>query len=489
MPIGSRPRHTRSPHPLPGAGLGDHHYAPARPGPPHPPVPGPSSPIRMTRSIALLAALLVAARPAVAQSARTSGVPSHPASAPPPTAPTILRPAAVFDGVDIHQGWTVVVQGTTILAAGPGAESSAPAGATTIDLAGMTLLPGLIDAHTHIFLHPYNETPWTLQVLAEPLAVRTARAVTHVRNTLMAGFTTIRDLGTEGAGNSDVGIKQAIEQGIIPGPRMLVVTRAIVATGAYGPPRDLFSSNRPRARRKRMAPRSSTPSANRSAMVPTGSKCTRTTDGAPAISSARRSPRRSWRSPSKPHAPQAAPSRRTPPLPKECAARSPPVSKPSSTATTAHPEIFRSMVAHHIALCPTVEASYAIATYRGWHPGTDPEPPSIAKKRASLRAALECRRHDLQRQRRRRLPARRKRTRDRAAGRLGHARDRRAAIRHVDRCHGAAHGRPDRPRRTRPQSGPRRRHGDPTHDIGALSHVTLVMKDGVIYRNETATAH
>ena len=99
----------------------------------------------------------------------------------------------------------------------------------------MTLLPGLIEGHSHVLLHPYNETTWNDQVLKEPLGLRVARATNHLRATLMAGFTTIRDLGTEGAGYADVELKQAIEQGIIPGPRMLVSTRAIVATGSYGP--------------------------------------------------------------------------------------------------------------------------------------------------------------------------------------------------------------------------------------------------------------
>jgi imidazolonepropionase-like amidohydrolase len=148
---------------------------------------------------------------------------------------TLLSPARVFDGTVVHEGWVVLVQGDTIVAAGPAASVHAPADASRIDLPVTTLLPGLIDAHSHVFLHPYNETPWDDQVLHEPLALRVARATNHVRNTLMAGFTTIRDLGTEGAGEADVGLKQAIEQGIIPGPRMLVVTRAIVATGSYGP--------------------------------------------------------------------------------------------------------------------------------------------------------------------------------------------------------------------------------------------------------------
>src|SRR5439155_4544579 len=108
-------------------------------------------------------------------------------------------------------------------------------GARVIELPGATLLPGLIEAHAHLFLHPYNEASWDDQVLKEPLALRVCRATNHAKATLLAGFTTVRDLGTEGAGYADVGLKQAIEQGIVPGPRMLVVTRAIVATGSYGP--------------------------------------------------------------------------------------------------------------------------------------------------------------------------------------------------------------------------------------------------------------
>jgi imidazolonepropionase-like amidohydrolase len=141
----------------------------------------------------------------------------------------------VFDGVNPqpHAGWSVLVEGDKIAAVGP--NLTAPAGAKVIELPGETLTPGLIEGHSHIFLHPYNETKWDDQVLHEPLALRTARAVVHVRKTLDAGFTTERDLGTEGAGYADVGIKQAIKQGIIPGPRMLVATKANVARGAYGP--------------------------------------------------------------------------------------------------------------------------------------------------------------------------------------------------------------------------------------------------------------
>jgi imidazolonepropionase-like amidohydrolase len=135
----------------------------------------------------------------------------------------------------LHDDWVVLVRNQKIEAAGPSSSITTPANAKVIDLPGLTLLPGLIEAHSHVLLHPYSETVWNDQVAHESLSLRIARATNHLRNTLQAGFTTIRDLGTEGAGYADVGLKQAVEQGIIPGPRMLVVTRAIVATGSYGP--------------------------------------------------------------------------------------------------------------------------------------------------------------------------------------------------------------------------------------------------------------
>src|SRR4030095_6931953 len=149
----------------------------------------------------------------------------------------LLKPARVFDGesAQLHDGWVVLVRGQKIEAAGPAGSGSSPPDARAIDLPGLTLLPGLIEAHSHVLLHPYSETVWNDQVAKESLSLRVARATNHLRNTLQSGFTTILDLGTEGAGYADVGLKQAVEQNIIPGPRMLVVTRAIVATGSYGP--------------------------------------------------------------------------------------------------------------------------------------------------------------------------------------------------------------------------------------------------------------
>lgn len=145
----------------------------------------------------------------------------------------VIRPARVFDGVAMHEGWSVVVEGNRIAAAGT--DVPTPANARIIDLRDATLMPGMIEGHSHLFLHPYNETLWDDQVLHEPLALRTARAVVAAQATLDAGFTTERDLGTEGAGFADVGLRQAIDQGIVPGPRLIAATKAIVARGAYGP--------------------------------------------------------------------------------------------------------------------------------------------------------------------------------------------------------------------------------------------------------------
>src|SRR5262245_26082510 len=147
---------------------------------------------------------------------------------------TLLKPARVFDGDAMHEGWAVRVKGDRIDAAGPDAAAGA-AGARTIDLPGTTLTPGLVEGHSHVLVHAYSETSWNDQVSKEGLALRVARAVNHLRATLLAGFTTIRDLGTEGAQYADVQLKQAVNQGIVPGPRMLVSTRAIVATGSYQP--------------------------------------------------------------------------------------------------------------------------------------------------------------------------------------------------------------------------------------------------------------
>ncbi len=160
---------------------------------------------------------------------------SHRSQAVQTTAPVsvyLIKPARVFDGEQLRENWSVLVRGEKIEAVG---EIKATGDAKIIELPGTTLMPGLIEGHSHVLLHPYSETPWNDQVAREHLSLRVARATNHLRDTLLAGFTTVRDLGTEGADYADVGLKQAVQQGIIPGPRMLVATRAIVVSGSYGP--------------------------------------------------------------------------------------------------------------------------------------------------------------------------------------------------------------------------------------------------------------
>ena len=184
----------------------------------------------MRQLIVLLICLLVLSTIQMTESAQTQ--------APrPPATVYLLKPTHIFDGESgqLHDNWVVLVRGERIEAVGSAGDVKAPAEAQIIDLPGLTLMPGLIEAHSHILLHPYSETVWNDQVAHEALSLRVARATNHLRNELMAGFTTLRDLGTEGAGYADVGLKQAVNQGIIPGPRLLVATRAIVATGSYGP--------------------------------------------------------------------------------------------------------------------------------------------------------------------------------------------------------------------------------------------------------------
>ncbi|MDE2305786.1 MAG: amidohydrolase family protein [Gammaproteobacteria bacterium] len=153
------------------------------------------------------------------------------------TPAVLLRADRVFDARDgrVHAGWQVLVEGGRIAAVGPSGRIRVPTGTHLVDLPGTTLMPGLIDAHSHIFLHPYNETRWNDQVLGETLPFRTIEAVQHVRATLLAGFTALRDLGTEGAGYADVDVQHAIDRGLIPGPHLFVATRATVASHCYGP--------------------------------------------------------------------------------------------------------------------------------------------------------------------------------------------------------------------------------------------------------------
>jgi len=148
---------------------------------------------------------------------------------------TLLMPERVFDGETMHEGWVVLVEGNRITYAGAPAGLQEITGTSKIALPDMTLMPGIIEGHSHLLLHPYNETSWNDQVLKESSAERAIRGAVHANKSLMAGITTMRDLGAEGAGYTDVYLKKTIDEGIIPGPRLLVAGPAIVATGAYGP--------------------------------------------------------------------------------------------------------------------------------------------------------------------------------------------------------------------------------------------------------------
>jgi len=165
-----------------------------------------------------------------------AGLPAHAAPQVPPPGPVLITADKVWTGDGAaHAGWSVLVAQGRIQAVGPADKMTVPSDAERISLPGKTLIPGLIDLHSHVLLHPYNETTWDDQVIKEAPAYRVALAVRHAADTLQAGFTTLRDLGTEGAGYDDVGIKRAIEEGQVPGPRLLVATRAVVATASYGP--------------------------------------------------------------------------------------------------------------------------------------------------------------------------------------------------------------------------------------------------------------
>jgi imidazolonepropionase-like amidohydrolase len=128
-----------------------------------------------------------------------------------------------------------VIDGNRISSVGPADQVVHPPDSHVIRLDGATLLPGLIDAHSHLFLHPYDETLWDDQVLREARAYRTLRAAVHAERTLMSGFTLLRDLGSEGAGWADLAVRDAIADGLIPGPRVLAATLAIAATASYAP--------------------------------------------------------------------------------------------------------------------------------------------------------------------------------------------------------------------------------------------------------------
>ena len=304
--------------------------------------------------------------------------------------PVVIDAARVFDGEEMHGDWRVVVSDGVITAAGPSRTVSVPAGARLVDLGDRTLLPGFIEGHSHILLHPYNETNWNDQVLRESRAERVARAVVHVEASLAAGFTTMRDLGSEGAEYADVGVRTAIEKGVIPGPDLLVAGRAIVATGSYGPKgfhpevtvplgaepadaADLVRVTRDQIGKGadfikvyadyRWGPRGEA--------MPTFSVDELRTIVETAASSGR---------PTVAHAATEEGMRRA---------------VLGGVETIEHgdggtSEIFTMMAERGVVWYPTLAAVESILGYGGWQKGTGPEPDRIARKKAAFRAALEA---------------------------------------------------------------------------------------------------
>ena len=333
------------------------------------------------RPVATLLALSLAAT--AAAQPRATG------EAPPPI---VLAPDAVWDGVADapRKGWVVVVRGNRIESVGRADSTRTPAGATRIALPGTTLIPGLIEGHSHLFLHPYNETLWDDQVLKEPYGYRMVEAVAHARATLAAGITTTRDLGTEGAWAGDVELKHAIERGIVPGPRILTTTRAIVATGSYGPRRSQYAFDPLQgAEEASGAEEVARVVRNQIGHGADWIKVYADYRWGPAgealptfsqeelnvlVATARGSGR-----PVCAHA-------QTPEGMKRAVLAGVETIEHGSDGT---PEVFKLMRQRGVALCPTLAASEAYATYfNGWIKGKKPPTADLLAKRASFKAAL-----------------------------------------------------------------------------------------------------
>lgn len=303
----------------------------------------------------------------------------------------LLEPDRVFDGEQMHSDWMVMIKNNKIEMAGAFDIGKLGSGVQVISLKGCTLLPGLIEGHSHLFLHPYNETSWDDQVLKESRAERTARAVNHAKETLMAGFTTVRDLGTEGAMYDDVGLKIAIQKGVIPGPRMIVSTRAIVAKGTYGP-----KSPSPDI----ILPQGAAEVANADEMM--NEVRTQISKGADLIKVYA-----DYRWEKNGEAMPTFTIDEIGAAVKIANSSGRPVAAHATTAegmkrailagvrTIEHgdegtEEVFEMMKEKNIALCPTLAAGDAVLQYRGWKKGIDPEPKSISEKKKSFQLALKA---------------------------------------------------------------------------------------------------
>ncbi|MDH3266151.1 MAG: amidohydrolase family protein [Gammaproteobacteria bacterium] len=304
---------------------------------------------------------------------------------------SLLRPARVFDGEVMHTGWVVVVAGREIIYAGASDGFDTSDAGQLIELPDSTLLPGLIEGHSHILLHPYNETSWNDQVLKESEAERVVRAVNHLRVSLNAGVTTMRDLGSEGAGYADVGIRDAVNKGLIVGPRLLVAGKAIVATGSYGP----------KGFHERVdVPLGAEPADGYDDLVRVvRSQIGRNIDFVKVYADYRWGPDGSAQPTftqqelativevAKSSGRYVAAHAATPEAMKRAILAGVETIEHGNGATA---ETYQLMREHNVALCPTLAAGDAIAQYGGWNKGVDPEPARIAAKRRSFKEALDA---------------------------------------------------------------------------------------------------
>jgi len=308
--------------------------------------------------------------------------------------PLVLVPDAVWDGTaDAPQrDWVVVVRGRRIEAVGAVARTTVPADAERVELPGTTLMPGLIEGHSHLFLHPYDETLWDDQVLKEPLGERMARAVAHARATLEAGVTTERDLGSEGAFDLDVQLKRAIEKGIVPGPRLITTTLAIVATGSYAPSRKNYAFDPPQGAAEADGIEGIAREVRR--QVGQGADWIkvyadfRWGPGGEALPTFTQEELRARvetaRGAGRPVAAHAS----TPEGMRRAVLAGVETIEHGDDGT---PEVFRLMRQRGVALCPTLAAAEAYATYfEGWRKGEQPPIAALVAKRRSFRAALDA---------------------------------------------------------------------------------------------------
>ncbi|HEU4699300.1 MAG TPA: amidohydrolase family protein [Gemmatimonadales bacterium] len=344
------------------------------------------------RSVPVLAALSLLPLALAARAPRAAA--QQPTPAPDTARTVVLQPDAVWDGVADApaRGWVVVVRGSRIAALGPAERVPVPAGAERLALPGTTLLPGLIEGHSHLFLHPYNETLWDDQVLKEPLGFRMAEAVAHAAATLRAGVTTVRDLGTEGAADYDVQLKRAIERGVVPGPRILATTRAIVATGSYGPRRSVYAFDPPQGAEEASGVEEVTRVAR--SQIGHGADWVKVYadygwgPGGKARPTFTEEELRALVATATDAGRPVAAHTSTPEAMRRAVL--------AGVATIEHgddgtPEVFRLMKQRGVALCPTLAAGEAYAEYfSGWVKGKMPPPARVTQKHASFRAALDA---------------------------------------------------------------------------------------------------